>query len=399
MRAYMNTLNRISAILILIAFASFSGCSKNENKGKSDEKKTTEKAQGKKAATQVAAKVNSTEITVSQINNVLARTPNITPETAEKAKREILDKLIDAQLVKEQAIVKKLDRSPNVLQALESSKTEILARAYVEQLATGQPKPTPEEAKKYYAEHPELFSERRVYNLEEISLPAQEGLLAKLEQVVTKSRTMQDIVAALKSQGIQFSANRGVRAAEQLPLAYLPQMASMKDGDIRIFNAGAALQVIRLVASKAEPVDEARAIPRIMQFLFNTRSNEVITKDMKQIREKAKIVYVGEFVASAEEAQAKAKAAAEAKAKDAAEAKGKAQSDARAKEDEIAKARRAAEEKNKADSEARAQEEEAAHKRRAAEAKQREEEAKSSQSKSAKPLTPEMEKGLRGVIR
>ena len=121
-----------------------------------------------KAATQVAAKVNADEITVHQVNNVLARSPNVTPEIAEKAKREILNRLIDQQLAKQQAIEKKLDRSPNVVQAIEAAKDEILARAYLEHVAGAQPRPTEEEIKKYYAEHPELFARRRVFNLEEI---------------------------------------------------------------------------------------------------------------------------------------------------------------------------------------------------------------------------------------
>ena len=147
----MRPCHRLCLVPLIFALAIAAGC------GKSDDKK---------AATQVAAKVNSDEITVHQINNVLARAPNVTPEVAERAKREILDKLIDQQLAQQQAIEKKLDRSPNVLQVLEAAKTEILARAYLEQIAAAQPKPTPEEAKKYYAEHPELFARRRVFNLE-----------------------------------------------------------------------------------------------------------------------------------------------------------------------------------------------------------------------------------------
>lgn len=379
-------------IPVLLVLAIFAGC------GKKDDNKSDNKSD-KKATTQVAAKVNSTEITVSQINSVLGRTPNIAPEAAVRAKREILEKLIDAELARAEAINKKLDRTPNVLQALESAKTEILARAYVEQVAAAQPKPTVEDAKKYYGEHPELFSQRRVYSIEEISLPAQEGLAAKLREQAAKSRSLQDIAAMLKSQGIQFTGNRGVRAAEQLPLEFLPQMQAMKDGDIKVFETGASLQVIRVAASRLEPVDEARASPRIQQFLFNRQSTEVIAKDMKQLKEKAKIEYMGEFAASAAEAEAKAKAAAEAKAKEAAETKAKAQADAQSREEELAKARRAAEAKDKAEAEVRAKEEEAARARRAAEAKAREAAQKGGQQKSGQTLTPEMEKGLRGIVK
>jgi len=78
----MRPCHRLCLVPLIFALAIAAGC------GKSDDKK---------AATQVAAKVNSDEITVHQINNVLARAPNVTPEVAQRAKREILDKLIDQQ--------------------------------------------------------------------------------------------------------------------------------------------------------------------------------------------------------------------------------------------------------------------------------------------------------------
>ena len=377
--------NPIGIISIILALALIAGC------GQRGEDK-------KAAATQVAAKVNSTEITVSQINTALARNPNIAPEAAERAKREILNRLIDAELAKEEAVAKKLDRSPNVVQALEAAKTEILARAYVEQVAAAQPKPTGEEIKKYFLEHPELFGQRRVFNIEELTVQSQEGLADKLREQAAKVRSLQDVAAWLKSQGIQFAANSGVRAAEQLPLAYLPQIQAMKDGEMRVFETG-TLQVLRIAASKAAPVTEEQATPRIQQFLFSQRSSEAVVKDIKQLKDKAKIEYVGEFAASAAEAEAKAKAAAEAKANAKAEAKAKAAAEAQAKEDQIAKARRDAEAASKAEAEAREKDAEAARARRAAEAKAREAESKKAeQSKSAKQLTPEIEKGVRGII-
>jgi hypothetical protein len=224
-----------------------------------------------------------------------------------------------------------------------------------------------------------LFGQRRVYRIEELSLPAKDGLAAQLRERTAKSRSLQDVAGWLKSQNIQFTANAGVRAAEQLPLDFLPQMQTMKDGDIRVFEAVGVLQLIRVVASKTEPVDEARAAPRIQQFLSSLRAREAVTKDMKQIKEKAKVEYVGEFAVGAEEAGAKAKAAAEAKAKAAQEAQAKADAEKKAQEEQLAKARRDAEEKDKAEAEAKARE--------------------AGKSSQPKPLTPEMEKGLKGVLR
>src|SRR5687767_14854315 len=92
------------------------------------------KKEDAKVATQVAARVNSADITVHQINHALARSRGVTADNASQAKREMLDRLIDQELAKRQAILKGLDRSPSVILDMEAAKSEILARAYRESL-------------------------------------------------------------------------------------------------------------------------------------------------------------------------------------------------------------------------------------------------------------------------
>jgi EpsD family peptidyl-prolyl cis-trans isomerase len=331
-------------IPLLLAIAIAPGC------GKKDEADSRAKA-----ATQVAAKVNSEEITVHQVNRVLERNPNIKPEAAGEAKREILNRLIDQELAKQEAIVNKLDRSPDVVQAVEAARNEILARAHLQRITAAQPRPTEEEVKKYYAEHSELFARRRVFSIEEIQIAPQEGLAAGLREQVGKARSMQDVAAWLKSRDAKFTANRGVRAAEQIPLEILPKLQQMKDGAIQVFEAGdGRLQVLRVVASKPAPVDETTAAPRIQQFLFNRRSNEAVAVEIKRLKDKAQIAYVGEFAGGAAAAEAKAKAEAEAKAKALAEIKAKEKAEAQARAEELSRTRKAAEAKARLEAETKA---------------------------------------------
>ena len=240
------------------------------------------------------------------------------------------------------------------MQVIEASKSEILARAYLEQIAAAQPKPTAEEVKKYYAEHPELFAQRRIFNLEEIVVQPKEGLADGLREKAAKARSMQEIAAWLKSQDAKFAESRGVRAAEQIPLELLPKLQTFKDGEIRLIEADGRLQVFRVVATKEAPVDEATATPRIEQFLFNQRSKEAIVKEMQRLKDAANIVYAGEFASDAAAAEAQTKAAAEAEAKALADAKAKAEAEAEARAEELAKARAAAETKARLEAEAKA---------------------------------------------
>jgi len=316
------------------------------------------------AATQVAAKVNETEITVSQVNTVLSRTPDVTPTSEPRIKREILDTLIDQQLARQQALDAKLDRTPNVLQTLEAAKTEILARAYVERIAAAQPRPTPEEVKKYYDEHPALFSQRRVFNIEELTTPAKEGIAERIRAQAAKTSRLQDVAAMLKADDIKFTANNALRSAEQLPLDVLDRLQSMKDGEIAVFEARGGVQAIRVAASKSAPVSEAVAAPKINQYLFNQRLNAALLSEMKQVKDNAKIEYVGEFAVAVADAEAKARTEAEARARRDAEAQAKVDAAAAARTQAIAES--AAEAQERADARAKARAEDEEERRKAA---------------------------------
>jgi EpsD family peptidyl-prolyl cis-trans isomerase len=297
----MNSHRFLAAAALLLIFALTTGCDKKEDA---------------KLATQVVARVNSDEITVHQVNNILARNPNITPETAAQAKREILNRLIDQHLARQKAIENKLDRSPSVVQAIEAGKTEILARAYLEHIAAAVPKTADWEVQKYYREHPELFAQRRLFTLEELAFVTESDIAAGLREQLSKGHSMQEVADWLQSQGVKFAVNRGVRAAEQIPLEILPRLQAMKEGQIQLFDSGSnRYQVIRIVAYKSEPVDEATAAPRIQQFLWNRRTSEVIAKQMAKIKEQAKIIYMGEFAEGAAVTGAKPGAEAESQPK------------------------------------------------------------------------------------
>lgn len=280
-------------VVMALALATLASCGARENKP---------------ATTQVVARVDGDEITVHQINAVLAQNPNLTPEGAASAKREILDRLIDQKVAAQQALRRQLDRSPKFLLAMEASRADILARALLEELARAQPRPSPEETRKYYAAHPELFSQRREFVLESISFAASTETRTELQHRVAKAVSMKAIAEWLKSRNVDFSESQSMRGAEEVPLPMLPWVHAMKDGEIQLIDEGGGrFQVIRLAASRPAPMDEATATPRIQQFLFNRALGEAIDREMKQLKSAARIEFLGEFAADAAAATAGAK--------------------------------------------------------------------------------------------
>ena len=263
----------------------------------------------KKPASQVAAKVNREEISVHQINAVLSRAGRLSPEQTEKASREVLEKLIDQELAVQKAIEKKVDRDPNVLQSIEAGRRQILAQAYLDQVAGSAAKPSQDDIRSYFEKHPELFSERRIYRFQETAVSVGPDRLAAVQEQVAKAKSLNDVLSWLKANDIKFATNATTKAAEQLPMELLPRLHQMKDGQVGLFPNPRGLLIVQLVASQMAPLDLAAATPLIEQFTTNQKRAELAAKEIANLRDAAKIEYQGSFA----KAEGDSKPAAEAK--------------------------------------------------------------------------------------
>jgi len=251
------------------------------------------------AASQAAAKVNSEEVTVEQVNLVLQQQRGLRPEQADAASKQILERLIEQELAAQKAIELKLDRDPRVLQQIEAAKREVVSRAYLDKAGEAASAPTPEDIAKYYDAQPALFKDRRVYNLQEINIEAKAEQIPLLKEKLEASRNVAEFVESLKAAGFAFSANQAVRAAEQLPLRSLANFGAMKDGQAMLNASPTGAQVIVLAGSSLQPVTLEQARPAIEQFLLNERRREILAKDLKALRDAGKIEYIGKFAVSA----------------------------------------------------------------------------------------------------
>jgi EpsD family peptidyl-prolyl cis-trans isomerase len=258
------------------------------------------------AASQTAAKVNKEEITVHQINYLLSQQRALPAQRAASAGGQVLERLIDQELAVQKAADQKIDRDPRVVQQLEVARREIIARAYLEKIGQGAPKPTPQEVKAYYEAHPALFAERRIYSFREVTIEATPEQLVAIKAKLEASKDLAEFVAYLKESSIRFALGEAVRGAEQLPLSSLDTVAKLKDGQTLFTQTPIGASVLYLVGSQKQPVDEKRATAPIEQYLLNERRRKLMEDDLKALRSSAKIEYVGNYASD----RAKALAAA-----------------------------------------------------------------------------------------
>ena len=250
-------------------------------------------------AGQTAARVNKDEVTVHQINFVLQQQRGLRPEEADAASKLILERLIDQQLLLGKADTLKLDRDPRVMQQLEAAKAEVLARAAVEKLGDTAVKPSPEDIKKYYDARPALFSDRRIYSLQEINVEAKAEQVPALREKLAAAKNIGEFIEYLKASDLRFGGDQVTRAAEQLPQDRLDAIAKLQDGQALMNQNPKGVQVLVLAGSRSQPVNEEQARPAIEQYLLNERKRKLVEDELKLLRGGAKVEYLGKFADAA----------------------------------------------------------------------------------------------------
>ena len=243
-----------------------------------------EKAAADRPAAQPVAKVNGTEISVQQVRTV-----------SEAAVAQALEKVIDRELLVQKALQAKLDRDPQVVHSIDSARRQVLAQAYLERAAAAASGSTRDEVRAFYDENPALFAQRRIYRLRELVVSVPAEMLDVLRAEAVKARQLDDVAAWLRARALKFSTDAVTQPAEQLPLAYLPQLVRMKPGEIALFAALPGASVIQLVHAEEAPLSEAQAAPLIERFLAGRRRLEITAAEVKRLREVATIEYLGEF--------------------------------------------------------------------------------------------------------
>lgn len=244
--------------------------------------------------TQVAAKVNGSEISVHQLNYAMARLGAVPKGKEEEAGKQILKDLVDQQILVKLAIDKKLDRNPNVLQAIEASKRQILVQAALEQLAQQLAKPTDSEIRDYYAKSPELFAKRRIYRFAEVAM-AGTVEIEKVKQLLSSTKSLEGFAGKLQNENIAFKTTAAVKAAEELPTVLLPRFSGMAKGEVAIIPTGDNLSVLQLQDFKEQPLTEEQARPIIGNFLLEQKRQALLETEMKRLRDAAKIEYLGAY--------------------------------------------------------------------------------------------------------
>lgn len=255
---------------------------------------------------QIAVRVNKGEISIHQVQAVLQRQPRLMTEQPGTAPARVLEVLIDQELAAQAARAQGLDKEPAFVQAMEAARREALAGAFHDIAAAKVTSPSSDEIDRYFDAHPELFAKRRLYVLQEFAFAADPDQLEKLKEPLTRTRNVAEVTDLLRNAKINSHTRQFVQAAEDLPIALLEPMGRLEQGGSLLLPQVTGARIFNVLHVQQAPIDRLAAAPRIAGFLIAERQRQAVASSMTELRNAAKLEYLGSFAKGASAAAASA---------------------------------------------------------------------------------------------
>jgi len=243
-----------------------------------------------KKAGQSLVKVNGVEITVLQLNDEL-KFAGVRAEQQEAASKQLLESLIDRQLILDEAARNKMDRTPDVMQAIERTKAQIIAQAYLKSVTSKIARPSKAEINDYYQKHPEFFAQRKEFILKQLAF-ANTSFSDELRSFMDSAQSLDEVAAWMDKHGVKYARGQTTRSSADLPEQVVAKLLGMQKGKLFLASEGNNRVLSMLIAVNDSPVTALNAEPQIEQFLSNKKSKDAVETEIAHLRSIAKIEYL-----------------------------------------------------------------------------------------------------------
>jgi peptidyl-prolyl cis-trans isomerase C len=263
----------LCGVLLLVTAVGLSACGSKEKK-----------------AGQALVRVNDEEITVLQINDELRRA-GVKADQQEAATKQLLESLIDRQLLTEEGMRNKIDRTPDVMLAIAHAKSQIVAQAYLRSIVSKIAKPSRAEIDEYFKMHPEYFAERKQFDMQQLMI-ATKDFSSELKSTIDSATSLDEVAAWLDQHNVRYSRGQLSRSTTDLPEQMVAKLKVMKKGQLFIVNEGENSLLNSISDVKDSPVSVKNAAPQIEQYLLNRKSKDAADAEIAHLRLMAKIQYL-----------------------------------------------------------------------------------------------------------
>jgi peptidyl-prolyl cis-trans isomerase C len=235
---------------------------------------------------QVVATVGAREITLRQLHAELEGFAPATPEAQRAGQRAALNRILERSILADAAKKQGLDKDPDFILLSERANDALLVEMLQKKILASVPPPTTEEASQFEDAHPNIFAERKIFDVEQIRIlrPTDPSVLSPLRPL----NTLDEVVAYLTKHQISFQRGTSSIDAVGLSPKAVDAIVALPPQEVFIIPAGNMVLINRITNTRTEPFTGDKATKYALYLLRTQHATEVVQKAFTNILISAK---------------------------------------------------------------------------------------------------------------
>ena len=234
---------------------------------------------------QVVASVGGREITrrelQTEMTGLTAATPAIQKEQQKAALQRLVQRAILVNAAKEQGI----DKDPAFALLAQRATDAMMVQMLERKVVASVPAPSDEEVAQFIQTNPDMFAQRRLFDVEQIRMPltSDPKIIKQLEPL----KTMDAVAAFLTKQNISFQRGANVMDARGQDPKLLKAIIALPPGEVFILSSRSEIFLNQIRNTRLLPFEGKEATQFALNSLKSQRSREVVARQLRGYLTKA----------------------------------------------------------------------------------------------------------------
>lgn len=245
-----------------------------------------DKGKGNLEKGQVIASVGGTDITVAELNAELAGITLPPGADRKPAEQQALQALVNRAIFANIARERKLDKTREYTLQEHRAEQALLVQMLQRDIAVKLPKPTKEEAARFMTANPDLFAQRKIWQIDQIRFrpPADVAQLKELEPLTTMEQVEQKLIE------LRLDYKRGTATLDTVgaPIPLVRNIARMPAGEIFIIPQQGVFTANRVTNTTVAPFEGDQAIGYAMNIIQSEKMQKASTAALDEPVKKAR---------------------------------------------------------------------------------------------------------------
>lgn len=248
-------------------------------------------ASSKKAAsgnTQIVAKLGAREITLSELRVEMSRLG--LASAAPDSERVALQSLVNRLALASEARKGEMHRRPEAILRMHAAQDQALADLYLS-VASQPPEPLRREIDDYIAENPGLFTARKIYDFDVLSMPSEAFEDETLTPLFDQAENFDQLTAYLDQQKVNYSVSLLTQTSGAFPKPIREQLASYDVDDNIVLKGDVETKILKITNERKDRLNRKEWAPFARRVLMEQAARKRADNVIERIRKQSGLTY------------------------------------------------------------------------------------------------------------